>query len=328
MKEEIIQFYSDGLKLEGVLRYPESFTKPVPTMILLHGSMGHDRNGNMLKTPDNKKILPKNMFLEISRRLCSAGFATCSWDKRGFGKSQGQAGDYFSQARDAKAAIDLLVSRKDIVNVNRIAVFGQSAGVLVACLLAKDDNRPWVYVLSGGLYSEYKDMMSFNYHRARDYAQKSPEHLKWVEENDLWGLVLGINLDKMFEAIERGENKFVMTYKGQTWNKNLDLKTYAPENSCKNQFKYIKKPALIIHGDADLNVPVEDAIKIKEELNRNGNTNAKLVIINSADHSFQQAAPDYDTRIRERMSLASFKRPFVESYFQNIIDFLKKENKN
>lgn len=326
MQEETIQFFCDGLKLEGVLRYPNSIPKPVPTMLIIHGSMEHNRDGNMLKTPDNKKIYPKNMFLEISRRICKEGFATFSWDKRGFGKSEGPSGDYFSQARDAKAAFDVLSSRKDIVDANRIVIFGQSAGVLVACLFAKDDNRPYKYVLSGGLYSEYKDMMSFNYHRARDYAKTSPENLKWVEQNDLWGLVLGINLDRMFEAILKGKNKFVMNYKGQTWNRRLDLKTYSPENSCKNQFKYIKKPTLIIHGDADLNVPVQDAPKIKKELNRNENKNVRLVIIKNADHSFQQAAPDWDTRMRERMSLSSFKRPFVESYFHNIIEFLKEEN--
>ncbi len=322
MKEETLSFKNKDFKLEGVLRYPDQLQKPVGCLLFIHGSMEHDRDGDLLKTPDNKQAHKKN-FLELSRRLCAAGFATFSWDKRGFGKSEGPSGDYYMQAEDARAAYDLLCSRPDIVDADKIAVFGQSAGVLVACLLAKVDNRPCAYVLSGGLYSDYKVMGSFNFHRARDYAAKSPENLEWVEKHDLWGLVVGLNLEKKAEAIKRGEKEFRMEYKGHVWVIPLNPKLHSEEEAPRNQFKYIKSPTLVIHGDADLNVPVQDAEKVEAELRRWGNNNVKRVIIDGADHSFQQTAPDEETRIRERMSLESFKRPYVESYYQHIIDFLK-----
>ncbi|HDQ06443.1 MAG TPA: alpha/beta fold hydrolase [Candidatus Bathyarchaeota archaeon] len=323
MIEETLTFYSDGLRLEGVLRYPDKTGAPVPLMLLIHGSLEHDRNGNLLRTKDGKQVYPKNFFLEISRRLCKAGFATFSWDKRGYRKSQGPCGSYFSEVNDAQAALDIISLRKDVIDTRKIIIFGQSAGVYVACLLAKKDNRACAYVLSGGLFSEYKEMMSFNYHRVRDYAKSSPENLKWVEQNDLWGLVLGINLDEMFLAIDRGEKEILLAYKEKSWTVPLDNKVYLPEFSCKNQFEYITKPTLIIHGKADLNVPVEDAERIKRELERKGNDIVKLVIIEDADHSFQETAQDEDIRLRERMSLSSFKNRYVESYFENMIDFLK-----
>jgi pimeloyl-ACP methyl ester carboxylesterase len=259
----------------------------------------------------------------VSKRLCKAGFATFSWDKRGYGRSQGPCGSYFSEVNDAQAALDVISLRKDVIDTTKIIVFGQSAGVYVACLLAKKDNRACAFVLSGGLFSEYKEMMSFNYHRVRDYAKSSPENLKWVEQNDLWGLVLGINLDNMFSAIERGEKELLLTYKEKSWNLHLDSKVYLPEFSCKNQFRYITQPTLVIHGESDLNVPVNDAEKIKEELERNGNNHVSLALIGDADHSFQETAQDKDTQLRERMSLASFKNRYVETYFENIVDFLQ-----
>ncbi len=324
MREETIVFRNGDFSLEGVLRYPDLLKKPAACMILIHGTMEHDRDGDLLKTPDNKNVHKKN-FLALSKKLTAVGIATFSWDKRGYGKSQGEPGDYFLQAQDAKTALDAICLRPNIVDAAKIAVFGQSAGVHVACLLAKEETRPCAYVLSGGLYSSYWDMMSFNYHRVRDYAQKSPENLAWVEKNDLWGLVSGINLYRKFEAIQRGDKEFRMEYKGQSWIVPLDHKTYLPEHEPRNQFKYIKQPALVIHGDADLNVKVQDAVCIEAELKRWGNVHVKRVIIPNADHSFQQAAPDEDTRIKERMSFESFKRPYVEAYYQHIIAFLKEQ---
>jgi uncharacterized protein len=323
MQEETIVFYSCNLKLEGVLRYPDQIKKPVPCLLLIHGSMEHDRDGNILKTQDNKQVRKKNFFLEISSRLCDAGFATFSWDKRGFGKSEGSTCEYAEQAHDAKSAIDALYQRGNIINTEAIAVFGQSAGVYIACLLSKEESRPKAFVLSGGLYRDYNEMMSYNYHRVRDYANRSPAHLDWVERNDLWGLALGINLDSMFEAIANGKKEFRIEYKGHIWVIPLNGQIYTPEYASKNQFKSIKRPTLIIHGDTDLNVPVQDSESIEKELKCNGNNNVKRVIIKNADHSFQEVAPDQETRLRERMSLESFKHPYVESYFQNIIVFLK-----
>ena len=284
--------------------------------------MEHLRDGDIIRPPEEKQVYKKN-FQRIAQKMCDAGIATFSWDKRGYGKTKGSACDYFLQASDAQAALNMLASKKELVDSQKIAVFGQSAGVYVACLLAEKKPPVCAYVLSGGLYSDYKDMMSYNYHRARDYAQKSPENLEWVEKNDLRGMVLGINLDDMFAAVERGETTFTMEYKGRQWTFPLESSVYSPEYAPKNLFKHIDRPALVIHGDTDLNVPVGDAEKIEAELRRNGNCNVKRVIIKNADHSFQETAPDEDTRIRERMSLDSLKRPYIEGYYQEMIVYLQ-----
>lgn len=324
MQQQILSFQSDNVQLEGVLRYPDQLKTPTPGVLLINGSMEHDRDGNVVETFHNKKVVKKNFFLEISRRFCENGFATFSWDKRGFGKSQGPQGNYFTEVDDAKSALNAFCQKTDIVDSNRIAVFGQSAGVFVACLMAAVEKRPKAFILSGGLFSEYKDMMSFNYHRVRDYALRSLEHLKWAEKNDLGGLMLGINLDAMFQAVDAGATSFHMEYKGTQQDMRLNPKDYMPQYAPKNHFRYIQQPTLVIHGDCDLNVPVGDASKVCNELHRYGNNQTELIIIPGADHSFQQAAEDEDTRLQERMSLDSFRRPYVESYFQSMINFLKR----
>ena len=81
---------------------------------------------------------------------------------------------------------------------------------------------------------------------------------------------------------------------------------------------------MIIHGDCDLNVPVEDAAMIEKDLRKHGNDDVELAIIPEADHSFQEIAESEDQRLRERMSLESFRRPYREEYFVALASFLKR----
>lgn len=325
MDEKPVVFYSSSLRLAGVLRYPSGIKDPAPAVLLIHGSLEQDRDGNLLNRPDGRPIFKKNFFLEISKRLTAEGFATFSWDRRGFGESERPIhdGGYLQDGVDAIAAYRALSSH-DLVDPERIAVLGQSAGVYTACLLAKNDKSPKAYILQGGLYRDYAEMMIFNYRRVVEYASKSPESLQWVEENDPLGLIVGLNLQSMMERAMMGEVEHSFSYKGKTWIIRHDPICYLPDHAPKDQFKYIQKPVLVIHGACDLNVPVEDAFMIERDLKDHGNNNVELVLIPDADHSFQQIAESYDLRLRERMSLESFRRPYREEYFMAVVSFLKR----
>ena len=324
MKEKIIPFESDGLRLVGVLRYPDEREGKIPGVLLVHGSLEDDRDGNGLGHPDGRMVYKTNFFLEISRHLCSAGFATFSWDRRGFGESDGLRGDTLSAVRDAKAALDVLCSEENTINPDRIAVAGQSAGVYTICLLAENDDRPRAYILQGGLYSDYSDMMAFNYLRVKEYAEKSLENLLWVEKNDPWGLVVGIHLPLLEKSAKEGEVECDITYKGRSWKVQLDPLSYKPEYAPSKQFKYIQKPTLLVHGACDLNVPLEDVYIIEKEWSANSNNDVEVVVIPGVDHSFQEVAEDEETRLRERMSLESFKRPYKREFFNVLIEYLER----
>ncbi|WP_440955656.1 alpha/beta hydrolase family protein [Methanosarcina sp. Mfa9] len=366
MKEKIIVFQSD-VKLTGVLRYPDPESFPssgkVPAVLLNHGTLEHDRDGNMLGHPDGRKLPERNFFLEISRQFCSAGFATFSWDKRGVRESEGDKNDALSLAQDSGVALDVLCAQ-DIIDENRVVIYGQSAGVYTTCLLAKTllektDPGPCAFILSGGLYRDCMEMIAFNYLRPVKYAGRSPEHRKWVEENDLFGLALGSNLVLRKKALLEGKNRYRVSYGEREWTIPLDPLFSDPEYAPSKQFRYIRKPALIVHGACDLNVPVEDAYMVKKELEkygrrncekngekngggnngrfvggnggkngeRNGGRNAvdvELAILPGADHSFQEVPADEDERLRERMSLECLRRPYRQEYFDTMLGFLRR----
>ena len=84
---------------------------------------------------------------------------------------------------------------------------------------------------------------------------------------------------------------------------------------------------LIVHGECDLNVPVEDATLLRDHLLKEGNKEVELAIIPGADHSFQEVSGDEDLRLRERMTLGSIKRPYNSLYFQVLEGFLDRSLK-
>ena len=96
MKEREIVFESDKLRLAGMLRVPDQGLM-FPVVLLVHGSLEQDRDGNLLAKRDGKPAFKKNFFIEIARRLCASGYAAFSWDRRGCGMSEGQAGDVFTK---------------------------------------------------------------------------------------------------------------------------------------------------------------------------------------------------------------------------------------
>ena len=131
----------------------------------------------------------------------------------------------------------------------------------------------------------------------------------------------GLNVDGLFQAIEEGRDHYVIAYKSHSWTIPINRRVYAEENSPKRQFRFINRPTLVIHAENDLNVPLPDAFHIAKDLTRAG-VDVELKIIPGADHSFQEIAPDRDARLREKIAMTCFNRPYVEEYFQAMTDYL------
>jgi len=115
-----------------------------------------------------------------------------------------------------------------------------------------------------------------------------------------------------------------MSYKRRTWKLRPETLCYQEGYAPAEIFSYVKAPVLILHGGCDLNVPVEDASLIREELARNGNEDVEMRIIPDADHSFQEVAGDEETRLREWMSMESFRHPFRQEYFDVLTEYLER----
>jgi dipeptidyl aminopeptidase/acylaminoacyl peptidase len=124
---EKISFYSDGLRLAGVL------VAPVDTTAGGHAGLvcSHGWSGAV-----NFRALP------LLGRLAQAGYVSICLDHRGFGESEGVRArcDPAEQVRDTSAAATYLASREE-VDPGRLGVLGASFGGAIAVAAAAADRR-------------------------------------------------------------------------------------------------------------------------------------------------------------------------------------------
>ena len=124
---ERISYYSDGLKLSGILNTPDNAQgKCFPGVVLVPGFMS---------TADA-------FFPGFADELNKGGFVSLTMDFRGFGQSEGVRGEVipYLQIYDASNAISYLQSRPE-VDPDKIAILGVSLGGGEVAYIAARDRR-------------------------------------------------------------------------------------------------------------------------------------------------------------------------------------------
>jgi hypothetical protein len=119
---------SDGTKLAGTITIPDDLKVRAPAIVLVQGSGPVDRD---------ERVGPNPIFLELSNALSNHGYVVLRYDKRGIGKSSGDAnaatrGELLA---DARAGIGFLAGQRD-VDPKRVFVLGHSEGGELAPSLA------------------------------------------------------------------------------------------------------------------------------------------------------------------------------------------------
>ena len=288
---------------------------PVPAVALIAGSGADTRDGDLdLPRPagTDHPAGPGTMR-RIAHHLAAGGIASLRWDRRGFGASGGSQDsvDYDTDVEDAIACFRWLAARPE-VDAGRVAVSGHSAGALVACRVCRDVPDVAGAIFLGALASPIEDMLRWNVARIPEqWAAFTDEQRAWLLREVPTQLLRGENVDRLIAAARRGEEVVDIEGHGtsiemRTARLRQDLAT-----SYAGEFRHVSCPALVLHGGADLNVPVADAPVAFAELSAAGNTEVQLVILPGLEHYFCPVAPDPAARIWERVSLTAIRRPMA-----------------
>jgi dipeptidyl aminopeptidase/acylaminoacyl peptidase len=128
MREEKIEFFSEGSRVAGILRTPDDGDGPRPAIVQGPGWLG---------------LKDSKLYVRYHDALTRAGFAVLIFDYRGFGDSEGDRGLLLPslQLEDLVNAVTYLTTRED-VDASRLGVFGSGGtGGGNAVLLAAADER-------------------------------------------------------------------------------------------------------------------------------------------------------------------------------------------
>ncbi|MEM2913117.1 MAG: alpha/beta fold hydrolase [Candidatus Bathyarchaeia archaeon] len=194
------------------------------------------------------------LFVHVARSLCDSGYVVLRFDFRGSGDSDGEFEDMTlpGEVSDAERALAFLM-RQRCVDRERVGVIGLSMGGRVAAILTSLDGR----VKFAVLYSPALGSLG-----ERFLSQASKEALEKLNSGESIEIPGGWYLKKaFFDTVD-----YIIP---------LDI------------MGGIKVPILIVHGDKDEVIPLEEAKKGYEVI-RDLNEKNELYVVKGGDHTFSK----------------------------------------
>ena len=194
------------------------------------------------------------LFVQVARSLCKSGFTVLRFDFRGSGDSDGEFEDTTlpGEVSDAEAALAFLMRQRS-VDRGRVGVIGLSMGGRVATILASKDERVKFAILYSAALSPLRE-----------------KFLSQMDKSKLERLNLG-------EAVEVSNGWYLKKDFFDTIDYVIPFEVMGG----------IKIPMLIVHGDRDFVVPLEEAEK-GYSIIKGLNDKNELYIVEGGDHTFSK----------------------------------------
>jgi alpha/beta superfamily hydrolase len=243
--------------LNGTLYTPLKQNNTTKLVILIAGSGPTNRNGNQIGLTNNSLKL-------LAESLVNNGIAVYSYDKRIFaqmasGKLDEASLTFDNFIDDAKAVILYFKNQK---KYHSITVAGHSEGALIGMVAANGNADAYISIAGAGRPIDEVLL---------EQIEKQAPFLKEEVEKNLATLKSGNTFElknQMLASLFRASVQPYMI----SWIK------YNPQN----EIKKMQIPSLLINGDKDIQVSVQDA-----QLLQQAQPNAQLHIIPNMNHIFK-----------------------------------------
>ena len=249
MRKEKVAFECSEVKLHGELYIPDE--TPTSGVIVCHGMNKNGFHGLKL-------------YRKFAEKACEEGFVSLIFDFRGCGRSTGSFGYGIEEQKDVKCAIDYLASRKEVIP-DKIFVVGHSLGGAISLYAVQNDERVKGLVLwstpANHAYN-VKKFITMNRGKLSYYL-----------------FILASYLDNLIDV-----SKLVnLRVFGILLRPSLVRKKMMKLNECEVVQK-LKIPILIVIGDRDKIVSVEEAKQVFKAANNPKN----FVLIVGANHIYHE----------------------------------------
>lgn len=275
--EEEITLNTQTGDIHGKLMLPES-NAPCPVVIIIAGSGPTDMDGNSIGTG-----LTNNSLLYLARELAANGIASVRYDKRGIGKSSA-AGTKEEELRfdhyidDAAAWADKLAGD---ARFSKVVIAGHSEGSLIGMVAAKRNKAVKGYVSISGCGSPAYEILEKQLQSQPAQIQKeSAEICKELREG---------------RTVAQVPFYLAALYRQSVQPYLISWFAYNPAV----EIAKLNIPVLILQGDKDIQVGVEEAEKLHA-----AHPSSSLYIIKEMNHVLKHC----DT-MQQMAQLATYSKP-------------------
>lgn len=269
---------SDSFLLAGTLTLPQGVSRP-PVLVLIHGSGPVDRNAELRITnqPNFPCIYPEligqtsMLFKDIADSLKNAGIAVLRYDKRTTRPNDVNARELTVNhfVNDALAAVKYLRSNSG-VDTSRIFILGHSQGSSVASKLLTLDRGIKGVISAAGSTTRIDTL----------YANQVFRIQSSCNNDSATAVLQRIQVLAAMQQIRAGLVPDTLPVLGaypKFWQSWMNISDSAVYNYTRS-----KVPLLVLQGDDDFNVPVEEADRFKA-MNRE---NFDVHILKGINHLF------------------------------------------
>jgi uncharacterized protein len=243
-----------GHTLAGTLTLPRG-DRPVPAVAMITGSGAQDRDQAL---PMLRGYRP---FREIANAFGHHGIAVLRLDDRGFGESTGDfaAATSADFADDIRAALDWLRQRPDIDH-HRLGLVGHSEGGVIAPMVAADDTALAAIVLIAGPSRSGREIIRYQQRFAIDH---SPAYEPAARDSTFEAA--GAELDRLADT--------------SPW-----IRFFLDHDPLPVARQVRRTPVLILHGETDRQVTVDQAHELGAAFREAGNPDVTVRVLPDVNH--------------------------------------------
>jgi pimeloyl-ACP methyl ester carboxylesterase len=252
-KESNVILKINNDQLFGTLTVPD-LSKKYPVALIIAGSGPTDRNGNY-------PMMKNNSIKMLAEALAKNGIASLRYDKRGIGESKASAISeaslvFENYTEDAKSWINFLKQDK---RFSQLVIIGHSEGSLIGMIAGAKANK--FISIAGAGESADKIIKA----QIGSKSNKQIEEMTFPIIDSLKAGNTVKKVDPMLNALFRPSIQPYLI----SWFK------YNPQT----EIKKLNVPILILQGNNDLQVTVQDAESLAKS-----NKNTELLIVDKMNH--------------------------------------------
>lgn len=255
--EDVVIRTRAGLQLSGTLTTPTVRAGVrVPAVVTVTGSGPEDRDG------ESASLRGYRPFRELADSLGRRGIAVLRLDDRGVNGSDAGPSSATSRdfADDIRAAVAYLRTRRDI-DATRIGLVGHREGATIATMVAHTDGQLRGIVLLAGAASTGRDILLSQQHYVVDTVMK----------------LTGAARSSALAARRRTTDSLA---KVTPWL--ASFLAFEPATLARQ----VETPVLILHGEADHQVPSPEAERLARAFRTSGNRSVTVRLFPATNHLF------------------------------------------
>lgn len=274
ISEKIVVGQGTEYPLNGLLSLPDDLSKPVPAVVMVHGSGA----SNM-----DEKVMKLTPFRDLAEGLVKHGIASLRYDKRTFvhGRKMMKAPltVWEETVEDAIRAIEILKADERIDH-DRIYILGHSMGAMLAPRIDAQGGDARGLIMMAGTPFRLEDIVL----RQLKQAGNGNFFFKWIIGRQY--KIYAKKFEHLYQMSDEEAKK-----KKFAGSMNLYYFKEMGEKTASDYLKESDKPVLIMQGEKDFQVLAdEDFRAFKEELAERKNTQFKLYP--GLNHCFVKAIYD------------------------------------